>query len=131
FMNLLLNSADAMEGAGQIKIETSIREASVYGLTSGRRSTDIRQTSSASSLGEATGAKVIVISFADTGPGISTEERKKIFDPFFTTKDPGKGTGLGLFISEGIVEAYRGKIFVDSEVGEGTTFDVVLEAGAN
>ena len=74
---------------------------------------------------------VIVVSFIDNGPGISVEERKKIFDPFFTTKEPGKGTGLGLFISEGIVEAYRGKIFVHSEVGEGTTFDVVLEAEVN
>ena len=70
---------------------------------------------------------MVVISFTDNGPGISEEERKKIFDPFFTTKEPGKGTGLGLFISEGIVEAYRGKINVRSEEGEGTTFDVVLE----
>jgi two-component system NtrC family sensor kinase len=131
FINLLLNSADAMAGSGQIKIETSIREASVYGVASGRRSTDIHQTSSATSPDGTTSAKVVVVSFADNGPGISVEERKKIFDPFFTTKDPGKGTGLGLFISEGIVEAYRGKIFVDSEVGVGTTFDVVLEAEGN
>ncbi|MBE9532150.1 MAG: HAMP domain-containing protein [Proteobacteria bacterium] len=126
FMNLLLNSADATNGAGQIKVETSIREAVAYGLVSGRRSTDIAQTSAN---GEQTGARVVVVSFTDNGPGISAQEKKKIFDPFFTTKEPGKGTGLGLFISEGIVEAYRGKIFVDSEVGEGTTFDVVLEAG--
>jgi signal transduction histidine kinase len=129
FINLLLNSADAMAGTGRIKVETSISDASVYGLTSGRRSTDIRRTVPASGGKEAAGSRVIVVSFADNGPGISTEDRKKIFDPFFTTKEPGKGTGLGLFISEGIVEAYRGKIFVHSELGEGTTFDVVLEAG--
>jgi two-component system NtrC family sensor kinase len=128
FINLLLNSADAMESAGQIKIETSVREASLYGLTSGRRSTDMRRNPPVSGEQRA-GAQVIVVSFIDNGPGISAKDRKKIFDPFFTTKDPGKGTGLGLFISEGIVETYRGKIFVHSEVGEGTTFDVVLDAG--
>ena len=128
FMNLLLNSADAMAGGGLIEVETSLKDASVYGLKPGRRSTDIRHIATTDVQGHS-GSGVIVVSFTDNGPGISEEERKKIFDPFFTTKDPGKGTGLGLFISEGIVEAYRGKIFVQSEVGQGTTFDVVLEAG--
>ncbi len=133
FMNLLLNSADAMQGSGKIGIETSLREDTPYGVARARRRTDIQQSSAHKVEGEgeasggAPGTKMVVISFTDNGPGISEEERKKIFDPFFTTKEPGKGMGLGLFISEGIVETYRGKINVMSEEGEGTTFEVVLE----
>ncbi|MEE8575551.1 MAG: ATP-binding protein, partial [Thermodesulfobacteriota bacterium] len=72
--------------------------------------------------------KMVVISFTDTGHGVSEENRKKIFDPFFTTKDVGKGTGLGLFISDGIIRAHGGRINLKSEQDEGTTFEVVLEA---
>lgn len=132
FMNLLLNSADAMEGSGRIRIETNLREGVPYGVIPARRRTDIQRILSTKDTGEviegAPSTKMVVISFIDNGPGISEEERKKIFDPFFTTKEPGKGTGLGLFISEGIVETYRGKINVMSKEGEGTTFEVVLEA---
>ncbi|MBL8724077.1 MAG: hypothetical protein JNK49_08520 [Planctomycetes bacterium] len=62
----------------------------------------------------------------DHGTGIPAEVLDKVFDPFFTTKDVDKGTGLGLAISHGIVERHRGRIEVDSEVGRGTTFRVVL-----
>ncbi len=64
----------------------------------------------------------IVIEIADTGTGISEKGLKKIFDPFFTTKEPGKGTGLGLFIVRQIVERNKGRISVESTEGEGTTF---------
>ena len=71
----------------------------------------------------------IVVSFTDTGPGISDKEKNKIFDPFYTTKEPGYGTGLGLFISDGILSAYGGEIYViDGRGGVGVTFEVVLEA---
>jgi signal transduction histidine kinase len=133
FMNLLLNSAEAMEGKGIIKIETNMREAESRLDSPGRRSTDVKRVFSFNDEEEklvepAAATKTVVISFSDDGPGISEDGRKKIFDPFFTTKETGKGTGLGLFISEGIVEAYRGKISVRSELGEGTTFEVILEA---
>ncbi|MEE9542692.1 MAG: ATP-binding protein, partial [Thermodesulfobacteriota bacterium] len=140
FMNLLLNSADAMEGSGIISVETKLKEGSAYGAIPARRRTDIQRVfpppSPPKDTGKPTGDegartsgnKTVVISFTDNGPGIGEEERKKIFDPFFTTKEPGKGTGLGLFISEGIVEAYRGRINVRSKLGEGTTFEVSLEA---
>lgn len=68
----------------------------------------------------------VVIQITDRGCGIPPEHLAKVFDPFFTTKDVDKGTGLGLAISHGIVERHRGRIEIDSEVGRGTTFRVVL-----
>jgi len=62
------------------------------------------------------------IAIADTGSGIPPEKLGKIYDPFFTTKEPGKGTGLGLFIVRQIVERNKGHIAVESTVGKGTTF---------
>jgi signal transduction histidine kinase len=66
------------------------------------------------------------ISVADTGTGIPKENLEKIFEPFFTTKPPGKGTGLGLYVTSGIVERLGGKIDVSSRVGKGTVFQVTL-----
>jgi len=57
---------------------------------------------------------------------MSDEVRKKIYDPFFTTKDVGKGNGLGMYISYGIVEKHRGKIEVFSTLGKGTEFIITL-----
>ncbi len=65
-------------------------------------------------------------SFRDDGPGISPEHIEKIFDPFFTTKEAGTGTGLGLSMCYRMVRAHGGKIWVESEPGEGTTFFVEL-----
>lgn len=62
----------------------------------------------------------------DNGPGISEENRKRLFEPFFSTKEVGKGSGLGLALSLGIVELHRGKIEVISEVGRGATFRISL-----
>ncbi|MBW1975491.1 MAG: two-component sensor histidine kinase [Deltaproteobacteria bacterium] len=68
----------------------------------------------------------VVITVADTGPGIPESVLPRIFDPFFTTKPVGKGTGLGLSICYGIVKRLGGEITVDSVVGQGTTFKVYL-----
>jgi PAS domain S-box-containing protein len=68
----------------------------------------------------------IVLAFADDGPGISPENLGKIFDPFFTTRRPSGGTGLGLTISQAIVKEHGGKIEVESVLGAGTTFRVLL-----
>jgi two-component system, NtrC family, sensor kinase len=67
---------------------------------------------------------------SDTGHGIPDAMRERIFDPFYTRKERGAGVGLGLTLSSCIVEAHHGKLLVESEEGEGTTFTVVLPAAA-
>jgi len=66
----------------------------------------------------------VVVTVADTGIGMSEEVRGKLFDPFFTTKKVGKGTGLGVSISYGIIKDYDGSIDIDTREGEGTTFEL-------
>lgn len=97
FMNILLNAAQAMPGGGTLTLGTEL----------------------------AASAEHVAIRFRDTGCGISEEGLQRIFDPFFTTKEDG-GTGLGLSVSYGIIENHGGKIEVDSRVGEGATFTVLL-----
>ena len=70
----------------------------------------------------------VEVAIVDTGSGIPEYLRKRIFDPFFTTKPPGEGTGIGLAICESIVSSFGGRLEVDSEVGVGTTFRVILPA---
>jgi len=98
FMNIVVNAAEAMHGSGTLTITTL------------------------SSPDE----KKVMIEFTDTGEGIPEENLTRIFDPFFTTKDVGKGTGLGLATSYGIVEEHGGKISVRSKVNQGTTFTIEL-----
>ena len=102
FTNLLMNSCDALEGKGRIRIRTRARQG-VPGQPDGVR-----------------------IEFHDDGPGISPEVQARIFEPFFTTKPVGQGTGLGLSISYGIVERHGGRMLVGSAPGAGTTFVVEL-----
>jgi len=99
FMNLVSNAAEAMEtGGGKLTIETRhlLREDKIK------------------------------ISVTDTGPGIPEEDIPKLFEPFFTTKKKGKGVGLGLSVAYGIIQEHEGSIYVKSEVGKGTTFQVKL-----
>jgi two-component system NtrC family sensor kinase len=98
FMNIIVNAAEAMHGSGTLTITTS----------------------------QSPDRKTALIAFTDTGEGIPEENFSRIFDPFFTTKDVGKGTGLGLATSYGIVEDHGGRISVKSKVGEGTTFIIEL-----
>ena len=98
FINIIVNAAEAMHGNGVLTITTS----------------------------PSPDRKSLFIEFADTGEGIPEENLSRIFDPFFTTKDVGKGTGLGLATSYGIIEDHGGKINVASKVGEGATFIIEL-----
>ena len=68
----------------------------------------------------------VVIKFSDTGEGIKKEDIRKVFEPFFTTKPVGQGTGLGMSITYRVIKNHNGEIFIDSEVGKGTTFTIKL-----
>jgi two-component system NtrC family sensor kinase len=96
--NLLINAADALQGQGTITITT--------------RPGPEREG--------------VVLTFADTGPGIPAYIRDRIFEPFFTTKPVGKGTGLGLSIVYSVIQRHGGTIEVDSRPGVGTTFTIRL-----
>jgi len=70
----------------------------------------------------------VLLSVRDTGPGIPQAIRDKIFDPYFTTKEPGKGTGMGLAITLGIITSYGGFVTCESEIGKGTVFEIFFPA---
>ncbi len=70
----------------------------------------------------------VQLSISDSGPGIAPQIRDKIFDPYFTTKEAGKGTGLGLSVVHGIVKSYGGVISLESELGQGAAFHILLPA---
>lgn len=96
--NLAVNAADAMPSGGELVISTDF---------------DYDENQ-------------IVISFKDTGIGISKENLTRVFDPFFTTKDTGRGTGLGLAVTYGIIKRHRGTINITSMVGVGTEITIRL-----
>jgi signal transduction histidine kinase len=95
-VNIVMNAAQAMPYGGKIGVKTGKEEGSVY------------------------------ISVADNGGGIQAENLDRIFEPFFTTKEKGQGTGLGLSLCKRLIEANDGRIEVESKVGEGSTFKIVL-----
>ena len=97
-MNLLMNAAHALEGGarGIITVRTGCDDVFAW------------------------------VEIEDTGCGIPADKASRIFDPFFTTKPVGKGTGLGLALSYGIVQKHHGRIEVTSQLGQGSTFRVVV-----
>ncbi|HEX3182863.1 MAG TPA: ATP-binding protein [Beijerinckiaceae bacterium] len=110
-VNLVVNARDAMPEGGKIVVRThNVTEA---------QCADFGES-------QLTPADYVLIEIEDEGHGIPADVRDKIFEPFFTTKEVGKGTGLGLSMVYGIVKQTGGFIFVDSAVGEGTTFRIFL-----
>jgi signal transduction histidine kinase len=109
FLNIILNAADAM-------IDTESSD----GLSSKALRIDTENEDDS-----------IMISFTDTGIGISPEELGRIFDPFFTTKEPGKGTGLGLSVCYTIIEGLGGRIRAESVLGKGTEVIIAIPLAAN
>jgi two-component system sensor histidine kinase HydH len=83
-------------------------------------------TISCSRVRDLSGKDIVAVGLADTGHGIPEEHLDKIFDPFFTTRPDGEGTGLGLSISFMVVQNHGGRIEVESKVGEGSIFRVIL-----
>ena len=73
----------------------------------------------------------VCLSVCDTGPGIDSAIQKRIFDPYFTTKPAGEGSGLGLAVVHGIVQAHGGRVHLDSEPGKGTCFHICLPRSAD
>jgi C4-dicarboxylate-specific signal transduction histidine kinase len=74
----------------------------------------------------ASGKEGLVLEVEDNGCGMDAKTASRIFDPFFTTKEEGMGTGLGLYITKNLLESVGGSISVESEIGRGTTFRVVI-----
>ena len=103
-LNLLLNAEQAMRGHPARRIRVGARHVPE--------------------------ADAVELFIADSGHGIPDENLRRIFDPFFTTREVGEGTGLGLSICYGIVRDHGGQISVESRVGQGTTFKVLLPARA-
>ena len=109
-MNLVTNAYQAMQDTGILK--TRLGQVNLQGEAAEALSLDP--------------GPYVQLTVSDTGTGMDETTVKRIFEPFFTTKEPGKGTGLGLSTTYGIVTDLGGAISVQSQPGEGTTFEVYL-----
>ena len=106
-LNITVNARDAMPGGGTLTIET--------------KNVSYGENSMETPFQAKTGTYVM-IAISDTGLGMDPQTKSRIFEPFFSTKDLGKGTGLGLSMVYGIIKQHEGLIWVDSELGLGSTF---------
>jgi signal transduction histidine kinase/ActR/RegA family two-component response regulator len=109
--NLTVNARDAMPHGGRLTLETS-------NILRGDPAVNLPTTGA--------GDAYVMLQVTDTGAGMDPKTRARIFEPFFTTKEVNKGTGLGLSTVHGIVSQHGGVVLVDSLVGQGTTFRILL-----
>lgn len=112
-VNLCTNAWQAMRGTAEPQIDVCVSEY--------RLGEDTEPAFSGLKPGV-----YVQLSVSDRGSGVSIEHLDRIFDPFFTTKPPGEGTGLGLSVVHGVVQNHGGAIAVRSQLGKGTTFDILL-----
>ncbi len=110
-VNLVLNARDAMPDGGSVTITTELLALDGAGRNQYK---------------ELEPGKYVRLVVADTGLGMDRETQARIFEPFFTTKEVDQGTGLGLSICFGVVKQHGGHIAVESEVGQGTQFEILL-----
>jgi two-component system cell cycle sensor histidine kinase/response regulator CckA len=110
-INLAVNARDAMPSGGRLTIETAERQV---------------PDADAKALGLSRSGRVVALTLRDTGTGMDAETLGRIFEPFYTTKEPGKGTGLGLSMVHGFVRQSGGAVEVDSKLGRGSAFTVLL-----
>ena len=96
FVNILANAVDAIEDEGGVSITTKVEK------------------------------QIVVVKIKDSGCGIPEDQLKEIIQPFYTTKKPGEGTGLGMSIVYSIIKEHNGELFVDSQLGKGTTITINL-----
>jgi PAS domain S-box-containing protein len=115
-MNLVTNSAQAMEGGGRIEVDVEPVQV------------DTTLTARHAGLGQGLHARLRV---RDTGGGMPDHVRERVFEPFYTTKPAGIGTGLGLAVVHGIVSGHQGAIEVQSAPGMGTTVEILLPAASD
>ena len=108
-VNLVSNARDAMPEGGTLSVDVRLA---------------LPSAADCAKHPELTGAPQVCLQVADSGDGMSAHTREHIFEPFYTTKEYGRGTGLGLASVQGIVEQSGGCVFVESELGAGTTFTV-------
>lgn len=124
-LNLLINAAQSMEAGGAdnlVTVETSFERVEVDSSRMLRRRSDDPPLSGM----DRDILMYVVVSVTDTGRGMDEDEAGKVFEPFYTTKEVGRGTGMGLFVTESIVKAYGGVVDFTSRPGHGSTFTVRL-----
>ena len=115
-INLAINARDAMPGGGRLTIQTAM---------AGEHADNPSQSSGHDTRAHGPGP-FVALRVSDDGGGMTPETRERLFEPFFTTKEPGKGTGLGLSMVYTIVQQNGGHITVDTQLGRGTSFEILL-----
>jgi signal transduction histidine kinase len=120
FINILLNAVQAMPDGGKIIIRSYDKKLEEAKNGIGKRNEDYFKI----------GELAVIVEIEDTGVGIPEENLKKVFDPFFTTKGPTSGAGLGLSVTQNIINMHKGLIDIKSQAGKGTKVAITFKTAA-